>query len=102
MQFNILQQLFANEDEGFINLEAFSKNKRELFDAAGIDPEDLNMEVPIIPDDCQVETKQAAFDLEYSIVSLGKELAYEKWLLDLLLLACGDIVDKSNAVIATI
>jgi hypothetical protein len=74
-------------DEG-LDIDAFTQQKEEDFAAAALDNEDTEIMIPMVPENCQQDTKDAVAALEDFVNQLGEALAYQNYLQALLQVCC--------------
>ena len=79
----ILDDLFTNDNEGFENIEAFTKDKANQFAAARTGSADTGIKITTaIPDECPQEAEHAMSALDSFSHDLGVALAYEQFVQD--------------------
>ena len=92
---SIMAELFAANDGGFADLEAFSKDQADKFAALMLPAADTGVVVPTVSDDCTEvdmgEAKDAAAALTAFLADLGTALAYQEYLQDQLDVICAGI-----------
>lgn len=91
---------FKNEED--LNIDDFTQIKEDDFAAAGLAAEDTEIMIPMVPENCQQDTKDAIQDLEDFVGELGEALAYENYLQSLLQVCCDEIENGINEIRADI